>query len=139
MKKTFNIFGIITLTVAIGFFMVACSDKVATPNTITVTNIPPEYIGKFGTLLLYPYPTIPSTPTVYSMETISGTTIFHLYRWKRDDPWDGKGNFRITFLIYEDIDSAANDQIYTGVLTENTSQNITERNTNMAWSLFNKK
>jgi hypothetical protein len=139
MKKTFNIFGIITLVTIIGVFIVACSDKIVNPNTITVTGIPHDYNGKFGTLLLYPYPNMPSTPTVYSMETINGTTIFSLLNWKRDDPWDGKGNFRITFLIYENVNSAANNPIYTGVLKEDTSQPITEKNTNMAWSLFNKK
>jgi len=139
MKKTFNVFGIIALVTIIGIFIVACSDKVVHSNTITVTGISPEYNGKFGTLLLYPYPNIPSTPTVYSMEIINGTTIFYLLNWKRDDPWDGKGNFRITFLIYENINSDANNPIYTGVLAENTSQHITEKNTHMAWSLFIKK
>ena len=139
MRKTLKILGIIALTVVIGFFMAACSDKIVDPNTITIANIPPIYNGKFGTLLLFPYPNMPSTPTVYSMETISGTTIFPLLRWKRDDPWDGKGNFRITFLIYENVETVPNNLIYTGVLAENTSLNITEKNTNIKWSLFIRK
>jgi len=140
MKKTFNVFGIIALVTIIGVFIVACSDKIVNPNTITISNIPHDYTGKFGTLLLYPYPNIPSTPTVYSMEPIKeDTTIFSLFNWKRDDPWDGKGNFRITFLIYEDVDSTPNNPIFTGVLAENTSRPITEKNAYMTWSSFIKK
>jgi len=142
MKKTFKIFRIIALAAVIVFFMAACSDSIADPNIITVTGIPSTYNGKFGTLLLYPYPINSSTPTVYSMETISETTLFSLLRWKRDDPWDGKGNFRISFLIYDSVEAATDhpsQYIYAGVLADNTSIRIEGKYTDMAWSSFNQK
>jgi len=145
MKKTYKIWGIIALTAVIGFLMAACNDSASTPapkRFITVTGIHNTYIGKFGTILLYPYPINSSTPTVYSMETISETTEFSLLNWKRDDPWSGKGNFRVTFLIYDSVDMANNypsQYIYAGVLAENTSIKIEEKYTDMEWSLFIKK
>jgi hypothetical protein len=140
MDKTYKIFGIIALVTVIGFSMTACKDSPSVhPNTITVSDIPSDYEGKFGTLLLYPFPITSSTPTVYSMEEyINGT--FSLYNWKKDDPWDGTGTFRITFLIYESVEAARIDQyIYSGVFEEGASISITEKNTDIEWSSFIKK
>jgi hypothetical protein len=138
MKKTFKILGIIAIISVIGFSMTACKDSDVDPNTITITDIPGNYIGKFGTLLLFPYPITSSTPTVYAMETISGgTTIFSLYKYKRDDPWDGSGDFRVTFLIFEDVSVETN--VYTGVLAAGSNITITGKNTNMAWNSFIKQ
>jgi len=140
MKNKFKILSIIALVSVIGFFISACKDTPDVhPNTITISGIPSDYEGKFGTLLLFPFPITSSTPAIYSMEErISGT--FSLYNWKRDDPWDGKGTFRITFLIYESVEAARNDNyIYSGVLEEGTSISITKKNTDIEWSSFIKK
>jgi hypothetical protein len=143
MKKTFNIFGIIALVVAIGFSMAACSDVSTTSypqpkQFITVTDIPPNYNGKYAFIVLSPPGS--SDITAYSTrEKINETSFkFPLYDWIKNKPWAGSGSYSIKILIYNN--GAMDNLIYTGVISnENEEVNITEKDTIIPWSSFTDK
>jgi len=137
MKKTFKIFRIIALVAVVGFFMTACKDNDDYPDSpkqfIQVTDIPSIYNYKYGYILLYQPGS--SDISVYSaMEKIKGSSYsFPLYRWGKNDPWEGSGSFRVNILIFE---NATTEQwIYAGVITETDIINKTV----ITWSSFTDK
>ena len=139
MQKTFKIFGIIALIAVIGFIMAACSkDDPGDPKFITITDIPSEYDGKYGALMLSNKPNS-ANYSVYSMETISGTSFtFSLLNWNNDShPWTGDGKYSITLFIFENLVAVDTGKyLYAGVIAE---EKITEITTTIAWSSFIKK
>ena len=144
MKKTFKILGIIALVVAIGFSMAACPDGSSTTSYpqpkqfITVTDIPPNYNGKYGVIVLSPPGS--SDITAYSTrEKINDTSFkFPLYDGKKNNPWTGRGSYSIKILIYNN--GLMDNLIYVGVISnENKEENITETTTTITWSSFTDK
>jgi len=140
MKNIFKILGITAIITAIGFSITACgggSDySVPEPKTfITVTDIPSAYNGMIGALVLYPSDSLEIA--VYSTEEkISGnSTVFPLFNYADEAPWEGSGSFRIAIIIFQDVSAAASGQReYSGIIAEDTS--ITETTTVISWASF---
>jgi len=138
MQKAFKILGIFALVAAIGFSMAACKgdsdDNYSDPprQFIEVTGIPSAYSNMVGALRLKSS----GVDTAYSTEEKIdvNSTIFPLFNWANERPWEGSGDFSITIYIFQNIEAAGNGQVYARRIIDNTS--ISEGTTTIAWSSF---
>ncbi|GBU28343.1 hypothetical protein R84B8_01901 [Treponema sp. R8-4-B8] len=142
MKNMFKFFGIVTLTVIIGFSLSACyisnndrTDLNNSENTfkkfIAVPGIPSAYKGKYASLYLTSLSD--RNYAAYCSTAITGaSTTFPLSDWETDTPWNGIGNYIIEIIISEDESMAYSLYYGTTALTA-----VTVTTTVIEWDSFN--
>jgi len=123
-----QIFGIIALAVVIGLTGCASAPSAGTSTgtgsrtgsgvgSITITDIPAAYNGKFSMLLA----DRSDTTQGWGMLTISGTSAtFNILDWVTDRPTTiSAGNYSVTLVIADNVTAAANDNyLYAGVILD---------------------
>jgi hypothetical protein len=136
MKNSVKWFGLIVLAAVIGFSFAACgkgNGNEGVEKTITVTDIPSEYITNYGYSVLKDITTevvlAESSPDKGKItDTSLSMDLFATFTTR----FTGSGNFTVSFEIITDADIISST-IWTGTID---SKSITNQNTNISFNEF---
>ena len=117
MKNMIKVFGVILFVAVIGLSTVS-AQSAPSIGSITITDIPAQYNGKFAMLTLDTGGTGART-LAWSTRTITGTSAtFNLLDWVTDQPTTlSEGNYGVNLIIAANITAIANDEEeYVGII-----------------------
>jgi hypothetical protein len=85
---------------------------------VTIANIPPDYNGKLGWLVIDTGSSRDAPTVAWAMGNINnGSLSLNILDWKTDKPYNKTGNYFLTFIIYEDFAAAGTKQsLWDGII-----------------------
>ena len=96
----------------------AITQSVGPQLVISITDIPAEYNGKLGWLMVDTGSSAGDPTVAWAYANIhNGSVTLRLLDWVTDQAFNKTGNYYIALLVYEDFDSVGPNDLYYGYIT----------------------